>query len=90
MKKFHKEQMPKMEWMIEMHPGVYAGEKIEPIDTVALYVPRGKGKFENRFHPNKKCLFHNSNIGVVYSNWPKFLYYLGSICRSKTLQEARG
>ena len=44
-KKFHKEQMPKMEWMIEMYPGVYAGEKIEPIDTVALYVPRGKGSF---------------------------------------------
>ena len=44
-KKFHTKQMPKKEWMIEMHPGVYAGEKIEPIDTVALYVPRGKGSF---------------------------------------------
>ena len=37
--------MPKKEWMIEMHSGVYAGEKIEPIETVALYVPRGKGAF---------------------------------------------
>ena len=44
-KKFHKKQMPKKEWMIEMHKGVYAGEKIEPIETVALYVPRGKGSF---------------------------------------------
>ena len=42
-KKFHEKQMPKKEWMIEMHSGVYAGEKIEPIETVALYVPRGKG-----------------------------------------------
>ena len=44
-KKFHEKQMPKKEWMIEMHSGVYAGEKIEPIETVALYVPRGKGSF---------------------------------------------
>jgi len=26
-KKFHEAQMPKKEWMIEMHPGVLAGEK---------------------------------------------------------------
>ena len=42
-KKFHEAQMPKKEWMIEMHPGVLAGEKNLPIETVALYVPRGKG-----------------------------------------------
>jgi len=44
-KKFHEAQMPKKEWMIEMHPGVYAGEKNQAIETVALYVPRGKGSF---------------------------------------------
>ena len=44
-KRFHEKQMPKKEWMVEMHPGVYAGEKTEPIETVAFYVPRGKGSF---------------------------------------------
>ena len=44
-KKFHEAQMPKKEWMIEMHPGVLAGEKNLPIESVALYVPRGKGSF---------------------------------------------
>ena len=43
--RFHKAQMPKKQWMIEMHPGVFAGEKIEPIESVAMYVPKGKGSF---------------------------------------------
>ena len=43
-KKFHEAQMPKKEWMIEMHPGVLAGEK-SANRSVALYVPRGKGSF---------------------------------------------
>jgi len=44
-KKFHEAQMPKKKWMIEIHPGVFAGEKVEPIEIVAMYVPRGKGSF---------------------------------------------
>ncbi len=42
---FHEAQLPNSLWFEEIHPGVFAGEKITPIDTVALYVPRGKGAF---------------------------------------------
>ena len=44
-RRFHKAQMPDRIWMKEMHPGVSAGEKTEPIESVACYVPRGKGSF---------------------------------------------
>ena len=44
-RRFHEAQMPERMWMREMHPGVFAGEKVEPIDSVACYVPRGKGSF---------------------------------------------
>ena len=44
-RRFHEAQMPEEMWMKEMHPGVFAGEKVEPIDSVACYVPRGKGSF---------------------------------------------
>ncbi len=44
-RRFHQAQMPESMWMKEMHPGVFAGEKVEPIDSVACYVPRGKGSF---------------------------------------------
>lgn len=44
-RRFHEAQMPEEMWMKEMHPGVFAGEKVVPIDSVACYVPRGKGSF---------------------------------------------
>lgn len=44
-RRFHEAQMPEAMWMREMQPGVFAGEKVEPIDSVACYVPRGKGSF---------------------------------------------
>jgi len=44
-RRFHQAQMPEEMWMKEMHPGVFAGEKVVPIDSVACYVPRGKGSF---------------------------------------------
>ncbi|ASJ74031.1 Histidinol dehydrogenase [Granulosicoccus antarcticus IMCC3135] len=44
-RQFHEAQMPESMWMKEMHPGVFAGEKIVPIQSVACYVPRGKGSF---------------------------------------------
>lgn len=44
-RRFHQAQMPESMWMKEMHPGVLAGEKVEPIESVACYVPRGKGSF---------------------------------------------
>lgn len=42
---FHEKQLPEPMWFAEIKPGVFAGEKISPIDRVALYVPGGKGYF---------------------------------------------
>lgn len=44
-RKFHAAQMPEEMWFTEIEPGVLAGEKITPITSVGLYVPRGKGSF---------------------------------------------
>jgi histidinol dehydrogenase len=43
--KFHKAQMPEEMWFTQIREGVMAGEKITPISSVGLYVPRGKGSF---------------------------------------------
>lgn len=43
--KFHEEQMPEPMWFTEVQPGIMAGEKVTPITSVGLYVPRGKGAF---------------------------------------------
>jgi histidinol dehydrogenase len=37
--------MPHEQWFTQIAPGVMAGEKITPISSVGLYVPRGKGAF---------------------------------------------
>ncbi len=42
---FHEEQMPEPMWFKEVRPGIMAGEKVSPIASVGLYVPRGKGSF---------------------------------------------
>ncbi len=42
---FHAAQMPEKEWMKELRPGVFAGDRVTPITSVACYVPRGKGAF---------------------------------------------
>ncbi|MEM6284837.1 MAG: histidinol dehydrogenase [Chloroflexota bacterium] len=42
---FHREQMPEAMWFTEVQSGIMAGEKISPIASVGLYVPRGKGAF---------------------------------------------
>ena len=44
-RRFHEAQMPAEMWMKEMHPGVFAGDRQLPIQSVACYVPRGKGSF---------------------------------------------
>ncbi|MDM8517015.1 histidinol dehydrogenase [Desulfobacterales bacterium HSG16] len=44
-KKFHKAQMPEEMWFKQIDDGIMAGEKITPITSVGLYVPRGKGSF---------------------------------------------
>ena len=42
---FHSEQMPAPMWFTEVAPGVMAGEKVSPVASAGLYVPRGKGAF---------------------------------------------
>jgi histidinol dehydrogenase len=44
-KRFHEEQMPEPMWFTEVQPGIMAGEKVTPVTSAALYVPRGKGAF---------------------------------------------
>lgn len=51
-KKFHEEQMKRVEseWSVEIEPGVFAGEKVNAIESVGLYVPRGKGAFPSAMY----------------------------------------
>lgn len=44
-RRFHQAQKPGEMWLSEMAPGVWAGDRLVPIDSVACYVPRGKGSF---------------------------------------------
>ncbi len=44
-RKFHEAQMPEEMWFTEVDDGILAGEKVTPITSVGLYVPRGKGAF---------------------------------------------
>src|SRR5260221_11532323 len=37
--------MPEPMWFMEIKPGIMAGEKITPVASAGLYVPRGKGSF---------------------------------------------
>ncbi len=41
----HREQLPQESWMKETSPGVISGERVTPITSAGLYVPRGKGSF---------------------------------------------
>ncbi len=51
-KRFHEEQIKRVdaEWMVEIEPGVFAGEKVTPISSVGLYVPRGKNAFPSALY----------------------------------------
>ncbi len=50
--KFHVEQMRHIDkrWMVEIEAGVHAGEQVSAIDSVGLYVPRGKGAFPSALY----------------------------------------
>lgn len=51
-RKFHEEQMRRVEetWMVEIEPGVWAGEQVTPITSVGLYVPGGKNLFPSSLY----------------------------------------
>ena len=42
---FHEEQKPDAMWFKEVRPGAFAGDRVTPVRSAALYVPRGKGSF---------------------------------------------
>jgi histidinol dehydrogenase len=44
-RRFHAAQMPEEMWFKQIEPGLWTGERYTPIDSVACYVPRGKGAF---------------------------------------------
>ena len=44
-RRFHEMQKPQDIWWTEIRPGVKVGERATPIESVALYSPRGKGSF---------------------------------------------
>ncbi len=44
-RRFHERQIEPASWEMEISPGIVAGERVLPIDSVGLYVPRGKGSF---------------------------------------------
>ncbi len=44
-RRFHERQREPLSWDMEISPGIVAGEKVLPISSVGLYVPRGKGSF---------------------------------------------
>ena len=44
-KRFHEMQKPEDIWWTEIRPGVKVGERATPIESCALYSPRGKGSF---------------------------------------------
>lgn len=48
--KFHKSQIPDAMNILEIRPGVYAGEKAIPIESAGLYVPRGRGSFPSMLY----------------------------------------
>jgi histidinol dehydrogenase len=44
-RKFHEHQIESPAWEMEISPGIIAGERVHPIPSVGIYVPRGKGSF---------------------------------------------
>jgi histidinol dehydrogenase len=44
-KEVHERQMPEEIQLAEIESGIFAGEKVTPIASAGLYVPRGKGAF---------------------------------------------
>jgi histidinol dehydrogenase len=44
-RRFHQAQKPEEMWLKEIEPGIWVGDRHVHIDSVACYVPRGKGSF---------------------------------------------
>ena len=42
--RFHRREMPR-EWMVELQPGVKAGQLVRPLESVGVYVPGGRARY---------------------------------------------
>ncbi len=42
---FHQKQIQPRIWEMQVNPGISVGEKVSALETVGIYVPRGKGSF---------------------------------------------
>src|SRR5690554_4765649 len=42
-RRLHEHQMPPPLTTVEVEPGVWCGDRVSPIESVCLYVPRGRG-----------------------------------------------
>lgn len=49
-RRFHMSQKPKGIEMVEIRPGILAGEASRPIESAGLYVPRGRGSFPSMLY----------------------------------------
>ncbi|MFP4362949.1 MAG: histidinol dehydrogenase [Spirochaetia bacterium] len=49
-KKFHITQVPEKMGFSEVTSGIFAGERATPIESVGLYVPRGRGSFPSMLY----------------------------------------
>lgn len=49
-RRFHLTQKPEAMSMVEIQPGLLAGEKAIPLDSAGLYVPRGRGNFPSMLY----------------------------------------
>ena len=48
--KFHFMQKREENTLTEISPGVFAGEKVSPVESAGLYVPRGRGSFPSMLY----------------------------------------
>lgn len=48
--RFHQAQVPAAMDMHQIRPGIWAGERATPIDSVGLYIPRGRGSFPSMLY----------------------------------------
>jgi len=49
-RRFHETQKPEEMPMVEIRPGLYAGEKAMPVPSAGLYVPSGRGSFPSMLY----------------------------------------
>lgn len=98
-RKFHEEQMRRVEkpWMTEIEPGVFAGEQVNAIDSVGLYVPRGKGAFPSALYmlAVPAQIASVKNIAIVTPPRPDGLaddatLYTARLCGTENVYKAGG